>query len=29
MKKWLFIVSAVVIVYLFDTLMPYYIYIEF
>ena len=28
MKRWLFIASAVVIVYLFDALMPYYLYIE-
>ena len=29
MKRWLFVASAVVILYLFDTLVPYYIYIEF
>ena len=29
MRRWLLIVTAIVIVYFFDNLMPYYIYIEF
>ena len=29
MKRWLFIASAVFILYTFDTWVPYYIYLEF
>ena len=29
MKRWLFVASAILIVYLFDVWMPYYVHIEF